>query len=352
MPEGTVKHWGGEKGFGFITCAQSDVFFHRTAVRGPLSDVRAGARVWFDAAVDASGRSTAKNVRFTLDAAPQQQQQQQQQHRPGGRKKSLFFEPPAKVSGVAVFLLCDQPFDSCEPSPTRGSTASLDASQADTAKATIQRETDPNSNEQHGPATPDETRKVKSVKPAGLSVGFGLSLEDEESEEDDAGAVPPKLPPFLAKCRVLLGHLPKKGGWESSGYYVELSERCDFVADTQPVSLAMTSLTGDTPSSRAVAKLEAALGAGGAVRMRECRHISVFHPGKKSCFQSIYVMLPPDAARRVAAPCAGAPYDSFKWIPVGAVTGKTTCEKILQHTEQRVHFLTTSRKVQAALGLQ
>ena len=67
MPEGTVKWFNSQKGFGFIqpTDGSKDVFVHISAVeRAGLSTLNEGQKVSFDLVADRrSGKSSADNLR-------------------------------------------------------------------------------------------------------------------------------------------------------------------------------------------------------------------------------------------------------------------------------------------------
>lgn len=65
MTTGTVKFFNANKGYGFITPADSakDVFVHITAVeRAGMNSLNEGQRVTFDVETDRQGRSSAINL--------------------------------------------------------------------------------------------------------------------------------------------------------------------------------------------------------------------------------------------------------------------------------------------------
>lgn len=66
MPNGTVKWFNREKGFGFIQPdgGGEDVFLHKDAVaRSGMGNPNPGQKVSYDADRDRRGRISAKNVR-------------------------------------------------------------------------------------------------------------------------------------------------------------------------------------------------------------------------------------------------------------------------------------------------
>ena len=67
MPQGTVKWFNGQKGFGFIQPQDggTDVFVHISAVeRAGMSTLNEGQKVSFDVVADRrSGKSSADNLR-------------------------------------------------------------------------------------------------------------------------------------------------------------------------------------------------------------------------------------------------------------------------------------------------
>ena len=158
---------------------------------------------------------------------------------------------------------------------------------------------------------------------------------------------------------VLLCSNPPKGNWESSGFLSEPTERCIFDRDDDKE--AATDLTSENPSSHAVASIGAVLGVS---NLEENAHISVFTVSSAKCFQTVYVRCPDtisieltkrasDHIEEKGSETEGGStgYESTAWFPIVDVTAKVTGEKILQHTEQRVHFVISNRKVRGALGL-
>ena len=69
MPQGTVKWFNAQKGFGFIQPddGSRDVFVHISAVeRAGLNDLRDGQQVTYDIVADRrTGRSSADNLKVT-----------------------------------------------------------------------------------------------------------------------------------------------------------------------------------------------------------------------------------------------------------------------------------------------
>eukprot|EP01063_Lacrimia_lanifica_P038046 TRINITY_DN7983_c0_g1_i2.p1 TRINITY_DN7983_c0_g1~~TRINITY_DN7983_c0_g1_i2.p1 ORF type:complete len:302 (+),score=96.80 TRINITY_DN7983_c0_g1_i2:1766-2671(+) len=175
-----------------------------------------------------------------------------------------------------------------------------------------------------------------------------------------------------AGLEVLLWHVPAKSLWESSGYYTEPSDMCShertdgpdagapsasdrFACFRRGVDAAdetRTDLVSNNPTSRAVAVLTGLLN---LPPLASFPHISVFQPshGATQAFQNVYVVLPGAQIGNLPAQDENAEprFDGLRWLPVRDVIDKTTGEKILQHTEQRVHLLSSNRKVKHALGL-
>jgi cold shock CspA family protein len=68
MPNGTIKNYSAERGYGFIACTgKKDLFFHiKSFAFGKIPEP--GQHVTFDIGPDASGRPMAINIRL-LDTA-------------------------------------------------------------------------------------------------------------------------------------------------------------------------------------------------------------------------------------------------------------------------------------------
>jgi len=63
MPQGTIKKLISEKGFGFITGEQGDIFFHRSAVEGTtFEELREGQTVEYQEGQGPKG-PRAENVK-------------------------------------------------------------------------------------------------------------------------------------------------------------------------------------------------------------------------------------------------------------------------------------------------
>eukprot|EP01064_Diplonema_japonicum_P015897 TRINITY_DN2390_c0_g2_i3.p1 TRINITY_DN2390_c0_g2~~TRINITY_DN2390_c0_g2_i3.p1 ORF type:complete len:240 (+),score=49.71 TRINITY_DN2390_c0_g2_i3:40-759(+) len=137
---------------------------------------------------------------------------------------------------------------------------------------------------------------------------------------------------------ILLGHVPKKSQWESSGYYSELSMRCDY-STRDPPATALRHV-----ESTCLSLPEGSLSSLPSISTYSNPPASP----EASCLQSTYVLCSP-LTPTLSDACKD--YDALRWFSAVEISAKATEEKILQHTEQRVHFLLTNRKVQDALGL-
>ena len=64
MPQGTIKKLVTDRGFGFISAADTDVFFHHsTVVDASFDDLQEGQSVEYEIDDDDSGRSRGKGPR-------------------------------------------------------------------------------------------------------------------------------------------------------------------------------------------------------------------------------------------------------------------------------------------------
>ena len=160
---------------------------------------------------------------------------------------------------------------------------------------------------------------------------------------------------------VLLGYSPKRSCWESSGYYAEMSEKCKFSDSNSSTSAIDISISqvAHNPSSYAVRRLEELYLPLELHMTAENNFISIFHsPNTTGCFQSSFILLTTDPSNistsspiNVEDPIASQSYSHLRWFTLGSLVSKSTCEKTLQHTEQRINFLRTNRRVQATLGI-
>eukprot|EP01060_Flectonema_neradi_P037522 TRINITY_DN7582_c0_g1_i1.p1 TRINITY_DN7582_c0_g1~~TRINITY_DN7582_c0_g1_i1.p1 ORF type:complete len:276 (+),score=34.15 TRINITY_DN7582_c0_g1_i1:118-945(+) len=208
-------------------------------------------------------------------------------------------------------------------------------------------------------------KKATQIRKSGTPITISTPKSQKSILFDPVGKVTGVAVFLLANNKdnelcVLLGYSPKRSCWESSGYYAEISEKCKF-SDTSPSTGAIdTSIshTANNPSSNAVQRLQE-LYLPPELRMSaETRFISIFHsPSATGCFQSSFVFLPsytcccsPDGVIEVAGP-ASLSYSHLRWFTLSSVISKSTCEKTLQHTEQRINYLRTNRRVQATLGV-
>jgi CspA family cold shock protein len=66
MPQGTVKHFNRDRGFGFIKSddGRRDIFFHINRVRNDVEGVPVGTRVEFEEATNREGLPQAVDVQL------------------------------------------------------------------------------------------------------------------------------------------------------------------------------------------------------------------------------------------------------------------------------------------------
>ena len=207
---------------------------------------------------------------------------------------------------------------------------------------------------------------------------------------------------FLVRCHpdtgddeLLLCRVPKKSAWESGGYFIEPTQKCPFdgSAPLSPAAALQRSSLGADDRNASARALRVVTGLLRLPDVSDMPHTSAF-TSTASPTQMVFARLPaalaaewtpPDTVVAAAAAAASSTsgdgdvcvddvcvdeglvggeraeaddaahktlYDTLRWFSLTDVAAKATSEKILQHTEQRAHYVEANRKVRESIGLK